>query len=266
MSAHEWLLAHRRAAARVNDPVREDCKFLLHGPGERQHVGGYVFRSASHLREWVEQLCSYPHRTSLSEMQCAVFSALVDERHPAREALHGRAEDFGSKHPAERFGWCVHDATRLALHNGEQIAVDVFVPWRLLFRKRGRGLFSDACREAVWDTTREVRTRLLASNNPRCPLTGDTLSHDNTDLDHAPPWEFAVIVRAFCEERRIDRATFDGYDVAASGYLALPPQLRREFSAYHDERVSYRLLSRRANQWGDIAPCDLESNAEQPQS
>jgi hypothetical protein len=111
------------------------------------------------------------------------------------------------------------------------------------------GAFSSAARQAVFLQTAVAKADLLTAD-PRCALTGEAVTTDTCDLDHAPPWTFAMIVRSYLDARGLDPANVAyalhaDYDVSL-----LPAALAADFAEYHRERAVLRLLLRALNRGG----------------
>jgi hypothetical protein len=112
-----------------------------------------------------------------------------------------------------------------------------------------RHWFPAACRNAVFYQVAHVKDEAFAiSDSIQCPITGEPLTRETCHADHAPPWTFEAIVDAFIAEHRMDPSKVNYVEGDGSvGSRFADAQLSARFAAFHLERASLRVVSKRAN-------------------
>ena len=70
-------------------------------------------------------------------------------------------------------------------------------------RPSARSEFLAACRDAVVPDIRIARDRLIKVHGAVCAVSGELLTRETMHVDHAPPWQFEHIVKAYLEESGI---------------------------------------------------------------
>lgn len=104
--------------------------------------------------------------------------------------------------------------------------------------------FQEAAREAVWPYVAAYKaSRYGTADAIPCDLSGEMVPFAEAHVDHAPPWPFVEILRAFVREH------------GAPGLRSREPwgcdfatdDLRDAFLAFHHERASLRILNGKLN-------------------
>ena len=105
--------------------------------------------------------------------------------------------------------------------------------------------FRKACRTAVVEQVRQAGANIP----PRCPITDEPLGPGNAHVDHAPPWTFEALVRAYVNLRGIDVEAVDlNADVDGDVIQRFADQaIADDFAAFHAEYATLRVVSIRAN-------------------
>lgn len=80
----------------------------------------------------------------------------------------------------------------------------------------------------------------------KCPITGDVMTWDETEVDHAAPMTFARLVRDFITRCGIDVSKVE-YDHSGQGVAFKDYTLDLSWFFYHDAFASLRLVSSYAN-------------------
>lgn len=105
--------------------------------------------------------------------------------------------------------------------------------------------FSAACRSEISPDILAFKQEAF-SDHLTCPFTGELLTWETTDVDHASPQTFSVLVRDFIAENGIDVVAVK-YDHSGVGVSFVDPVLRWDWGLYHGENASLRLVSVHAN-------------------
>lgn len=116
--------------------------------------------------------------------------------------------------------------------------------------------FIRACRHAVQPFINEEKERFFAeAERPTCCITGDKLKKEECEVDHAPPYTFALIVEGFVAMNRIDMddpdlvyKPKDGASVVHVLPMLADPMMRDRFIQFHNTYARLRVISIRANQ------------------
>lgn len=110
--------------------------------------------------------------------------------------------------------------------------------------------FTAACRTAILHQRNAVRDAAFAEYRLiKCLITGETISRETCHVDHAEPWTFDAIVASFVESHVIDVSTTPlsgGGDNETQQSFA-DERMTYAFCAFHKERASMRVVSKRAN-------------------
>ncbi len=82
-----------------------------------------------------------------------------------------------------------------------------------------------------------------------CPVSGDTITARNCNIDHAPPWTFEQISRFFIEYKGIDPKTIEYNHKTKEGERRTlkDAELRHEWRCYHRAHASFRAVTFIAN-------------------
>lgn len=110
--------------------------------------------------------------------------------------------------------------------------------------------FRAACRYAVLPYVREARSRFFEmAEQPTCPLTGAPLTIDTCHIDHAPPYTFDRIYRAFLVLNDIDEndSSLCRHADNEIDPLFADPVLRDRWVAFHHGLAQLRAISADAN-------------------
>lgn len=111
--------------------------------------------------------------------------------------------------------------------------------------------FKSACREAVTDTIINFKRGCFADSKIKtCPITGESITPDNSHVDHEPPMTFDEIVRRFIDDNQIDieRVELSGIGEDGSIRNRIKNEILRDmFIAYHNQRALLRIVSPQAN-------------------
>lgn len=109
--------------------------------------------------------------------------------------------------------------------------------------------FRASCRSAVVMQITDAKNRAFADSVViRCPITNEEITRDTCHADHAPPWTFDAIVKAFIGAMDLDVSTVefvDGDGVTESEFV--DQELTISFSEFHRDRAVLRIVSRNAN-------------------
>lgn len=104
--------------------------------------------------------------------------------------------------------------------------------------------FQEAAREAVWPYVAAYKaSRYGTADAIPCDLTGEPVPFVEGHVDHAPPWPFVEILRAFIRERGAP----DVRSREPWGCDFVSEAARDAFLTFHHERASLRILSARMN-------------------
>jgi hypothetical protein len=110
--------------------------------------------------------------------------------------------------------------------------------------------FRVACRQAILSHITEEKNRFFAeAESPTCAITGQPITYETADVDHAPPYTFARIVAGFIALHDInadDTALVDDSNVAMP--TLADPVMRDRFVQFHNNHAKLRVISIRANQ------------------
>ena len=112
-------------------------------------------------------------------------------------------------------------------------------------RANPRQRFAAGCRLAVKADVERFREEYFQSHdNPRCPVTGETLSRSNSHVHHEGPHvdEFNRLVGSFVREQRVNLSKVR----YVAGHL-LDEQLRRAFVRHHTDHAKLQVVSAPAN-------------------
>jgi hypothetical protein len=86
------------------------------------------------------------------------------------------------------------------------------------------------------------RRQRFAEGSIRCDVSGKELREDEAHIDHAPPWTFDAIVRAYQEEFGDPALRHDGTcDLFQDSTDA------ERFKTFHDQRAKLRLVHKHVN-------------------
>lgn len=107
---------------------------------------------------------------------------------------------------------------------------------------------SNALRQAVFNDTQQIKAGWFAAGEVRCALTGAVLEHSTCDADHAPPWTFAAIVRAWPKPSMVRYRANLEHDIS----LLADPALVEDFRTFHNARAVLRPLHWRLNRFGNL--------------
>lgn len=104
--------------------------------------------------------------------------------------------------------------------------------------------FSQACRRAVVAQKMATRDHAFTRAEIPCPVTGELFSRETCEVDHEPPWTFAVILAAFIAERAIDREAVryvqgDG----VTECIFVDDALADDFASFHQARAVLCVVS-----------------------
>lgn len=111
--------------------------------------------------------------------------------------------------------------------------------------------FANACRNSVSEYIQDYKYECFAEDNsPVCPCTGESLSLNNSHVDHKSPNTFKKIVDDFISEYKIDInkvSYLDGDEDNCFGEYFADPNLAFAFNQYHWMKAELQLVSVRAN-------------------
>jgi hypothetical protein len=109
--------------------------------------------------------------------------------------------------------------------------------------------FPAACRSAVVEQIKAFKASAFAvSDRIACPVTHEAVTRETCHVDHAPPWTFETIVESFLGSSVLDLAQIEFKDGdGVTTYEFLDRELAEMFAAYHAERASLRVVSKRTN-------------------
>jgi Protein of unknown function (DUF3223) len=104
-------------------------------------------------------------------------------------------------------------------------------------------------RDAVADDIVAFRNAIFDLGDVRCAITGQPLSMESADIDHAPPLTFMCLVDEWLSFRRIrleDIKLGPSRDLQVV-YEFADPELRASWKAFHRRRAVLRALSKSVN-------------------
>lgn len=102
----------------------------------------------------------------------------------------------------------------------------------------------EAAREAVSEQVAAYKAMRFGSRDCMpCDLTGKDVAFPNAHVDHAPPWPFVEILRAFVLEGGAPRLL----PVEPWGTAFADPADRARFLAFHDACATLRILDGKVN-------------------
>lgn len=114
-----------------------------------------------------------------------------------------------------------------------------------------RNQFLHACRFAIKEHVNAFKAEFFrVAVRPTCALTGDSITPENSHVDHIPPYTFSRIVEAFVV---LNGLNIDAPGLCLSGFdgLLIPtftdPLLRDKFVQFHNNLASLRVISAAAN-------------------
>lgn len=104
-----------------------------------------------------------------------------------------------------------------------------------------------AMRNEIHDQIAEFKAKAFASGEPvRCAISGRHLTARDNNVDHYEP-DFAVLVRRFARERKIDLASAEIDDGRSLGHFLRDRRLAEEWKEYHRKHARLRMTSPEAN-------------------
>lgn len=105
--------------------------------------------------------------------------------------------------------------------------------------------FSAACRQEVADAVIAFKQGAF-KEGMLCPITGEVLTWETADVDHASPHTFAAMVHSFIDQGGIDLGSVE-YDHSGIGVCFADKHLALRWYFYHDDCAVLRLVSAYAN-------------------
>jgi hypothetical protein len=99
-----------------------------------------------------------------------------------------------------------------------------------------------AARHVLKEQMADFRRRAFANGPVQCPVSSQLLREDEAHVDHAPPWTFDKIVRAYESEHGTPALRHDG---TRDGFC--DPADAKRFQDFHDERAQLRVVHRSVN-------------------
>lgn len=103
----------------------------------------------------------------------------------------------------------------------------------------------------------ECRDAFRFAGNNICPVTGYALTRENSDVDHAPPNVFSVIVKDFLTPKKLHLKNIPIKWISVSGKeegvddpVIADQVLLDQWKVFHKERATLRVIWSRFNRWG----------------
>ena len=131
--------------------------------------------------------------------------------------------------------WCLY----LRDENGRLVDVSYCVALGL---KPSDPTLQAAARHLLKDDMTSVRKRAFANGPVRCSVSGVPLREDEAHVDHAPPWTFDEIVRAYERQHGTPALRHEG-----TRDLFCDPADARRFQDFHDTRAELRIVHKTVN-------------------
>jgi hypothetical protein len=196
--------------------------------------------SQNQLKAWLQETAArYEPGQWLNPGDRATYEQIL-ERHPNAQDKRGPGIE-GVRVVKNLYGYKAFTIVRVD-------GTEAVAGQRALLCKRLKSLqdkLMGACRDAARPSTLDFRNDHLDDN---CELCGG--SH-NMHVDHAPPWTFQRIFRAWCAEFNITEESliedvFDDDRVHAQVRFA-DSAVAAHFLAYHDDKAMLRMLCQACN-------------------
>lgn len=206
-------------------------------------IAGHMFDTQKDLVAHVQSILrSHPAPTRLSGDDAAVMSDLL-LRHPRAERKIGvgveaiwvrrNAGGFGSGFFVERKdGTCIDFSYKQCIRPQTNATKAKFAFRRAIDSQViavKRGVFIDP------------------QGHITCPVTGESITWEDSHVDHEPPNTFAVLLTEFCELRNIDLDTIELYEPKNGIGKLLPPRVEADWAEWHRQHAILRVISAEAN-------------------
>jgi hypothetical protein len=194
-----------------------------------------------------------PHWTEipLDSEEGAILQFLV-QRHPYADSLIGcgirHFTARGRRHQRKHFELCRTDCSSVAFSwreclDSKPVDADISSGTSSKQQQQGRMLLKDDYSKALQNAVAEQTIWFKIRNSYSvCPLSGDYLRLDNSDVDHVAPHTFAALVEGWLQQDGICLA-----DVQVKSGTITNRQQMGSWCSYHSEHAVLRLVSRRAH-------------------
>lgn len=206
----------------------------------RLHIGDTVFPTKGAARAAIQSvLYRYGIGTTVAADDAA-FLADVLNRHPERDAKIGVgvASFQVEQNLGSRGFWLTRtDGTRT-----DWSFLSCLTPPTPVQEAKA------AFRTEIRDQIRAFRAHAFSGSAPRCPITGDVLTaNDTAHVDHDPP--FDVLLDGFLRSQHVDLSQISVEPTCdeETDTRLTDRQLARDWSTYHHAHARLRVVSRVAN-------------------
>ena len=205
-------------------------------------VNGEHFKTQKDLKERIHKiLYAYPFNASLNESDTRFLYALVEGYHPSSEVKIGagvaRIEVRQNRiYKQNREFWIVRT---------DDTETD-FSFMECLRPSKSLDKFRTACRAAVSPYVAEAKASYWSGRGSAvCPLTGASMTYEDSHVHHAGANDFVTIVEAFIVDEALDVETIElvGVIDGVIGDRFKDLELERRFIDFHNRTAELQAVS-----------------------
>lgn len=223
-------------------------------------IGARCFSSKDAAKNFVRSIVkSYSDYERISDATHDAFLRDLIQLHPdAAEKIGAGIDYFAVKHD-DKTGKTRH----FLIHRIDKSLADF--SWHCCIDGRDwRKETIQTLRDAVADDIVTFRNAIFDSGDVRCAKTGQPLSIQCADIDHAPPLTFMCLVNEWLSLRGIrleDIKLGPSRDLQVV-YEFADPELRASWKAFHRRRAVLRVLTKSVNRSGRKQKYAMPTNGE----
>ena len=111
--------------------------------------------------------------------------------------------------------------------------------------------FSEACRQAIQEDLRNVKTghfdRFSKKGQVKCQETGELSKYEDLNVDHRQPNSFSIIVDRFIEVKDLNLKRIEYLEIDGGPNELADEKLNEEFRQYHRDKANLRIVKKNLN-------------------